>query len=87
MTGNGTQHPTTDDLLQRIDQLRKENLRLRNLLGFASPSERSSLPDEPLPTTPVTQSALALVDQSARPETKVAFFRSVFGGARQRLRT
>lgn len=80
MTGTGAQHPTTDDLLQQIDQLRKENLRLRNLLGFASPSERSSLPDEALPTTPVTQPALALVDQSARPETKVAFFRSVFGG-------
>lgn len=80
MTGSGAQHPTTDDLLQQIDQLRKENLRLRNLLDFASPSERSSLPDEARPTTPVTQPALALVDQSARPETKVAFFRSVFGG-------
>jgi hypothetical protein len=59
MTGNEAQRPTTDDLLQQIDQLRKENLRLRNLLGFASLSERSSLPDEARPTTSVTQPALA----------------------------
>jgi hypothetical protein len=80
MIGNGAQHPTTDDLLQQIDQLKKENPRLRNLLDFASPSERSILPDEPLPDTPVVEPAPALVDLTARPRTKVAFFHSAFGG-------
>jgi TOTE conflict system, Archaeo-Eukaryotic Primase domain/Type III restriction enzyme, res subunit len=76
--GHGRALPSYDDLLQEVQELRAENGRLRDLLGFEERSSDGHV-QAWAPTLLAEPSERPVVDASSSPADKLALFWSLFG--------
>lgn len=76
--GDGRGLPSYDDLLQEVQELRAENGRLRDLLGFEERSSDGHV-QAWAPTLLAEPSARPVVDASSSPADKLGLFWSLFG--------
>jgi hypothetical protein len=76
--GNGRGLPSYDDLMQEVQELRAENGRLRDLLGFEERASDGHV-QAWAPTLLSEPSERPVVDASSSPADKLALFWSLFG--------